>query len=361
MTQLTETTLPVSSLLLDPNNYRFQASDNYVRVRDERIPEPSVQSKAQIRLKDESLRTLKASILANGFIPVERLVVRTLDGSRYLVLEGNRRLAALRWIQEEHAAGADVRQDVLAALEAVPVIVVEDGADEALYSALMGIRHVSGIKQWKGYERAQLVADLIDGQQLDPGEVADRLGMSKVEVNRRYRAMKAMQQMADSEDYGEYATSGMYPVFHEALSLPVVRKWLDWDDERRAFSESSDLEAFYALISPRPAENEDDDDRPAKLDTYADVRLLRDILTNETATRILLDPDRDLAEAVAVVRTGEVSRAWRSQVARTIESLDTMALDQVTNLERHDLEQLEQLKQSVDKVITSYERLSAAE
>ncbi len=359
MSQLNEATLPIGQLLLDPNNYRFQASDEFVRVRPERFAEPSVQLKAQTRLRDESLRTLKASILANGFVPVERLVVRKLDDDKYLVLEGNRRLAALRWIQEEHAAGSDVNPSVIQACEGIPVMVVEGGEDEALYSALMGIRHVSGIKQWKGYERAQLVVQLIDKHELDSGEVADRLGMGKVEVNRRYRAMKALKQMSESEDFGEYASPGKYPLFHEALSLPILRNWLNWDDDAHRFEDSSELESFYTLISPRPAENEDEDERPAKLATYADVRLLRDLLSNETATRMLLDPERDLAEAVAVVRTGEVSRAWRAQVARTIESLETMALDQVTNLEASDLRQLQKLKDSADKVVSSHKRLSS--
>ena len=86
MPLLSETTLSLAELLLDPNNYRFQASEDFVRVRDERIPEPTVQARAELRLRDDSLRTLKASILSNGFVPIERLVVRALgdrrDGAR---------------------------------------------------------------------------------------------------------------------------------------------------------------------------------------------------------------------------------------------------------------------------------------
>jgi len=357
MAELREDTLPIERLLLDPNNYRFQARGDFIRVKPDRFAEPTVQAKAQVRLRDESLRELKASILANGFIPIERIVVRAIDGN-FLVLEGNRRLAALRWILEEHKAGAEVDPKLLKLMGAIPVIIVEGEEDGALYSALMGIRHVSGIKQWKGYERAQLVQELIDKHSLDSGEVADRLGMSKVEVNRRYRAMKALEQMETDEDYGEYADASLYPIFHEALSQPVVREWLDWNNESNRFEDVSNRESLYAMITPAKPEDDDEDEAPPKLTTYSDVRLLRDILPSDTATRILLDPDRDLAEAVAVVQTTQVSQAWRSQVARTIESLARLGLDQVTGLTDDDIAQLKGLMAACETVLTSHGKLT---
>lgn len=359
MATLREATLRLDQLVLDPNNYRFQSSDDFIRVKPERFAEPTVQSRAELRLRDESLRELKSSINANGFIPVERLVVRPLTDDKYLVLEGNRRLAALRWIAQDHAAGAEVNPDVISGMDTLPVVIVEDEVDDgALYTALMGVRHVSGIKEWKGFERAQLVVQLIDQHGLDAGDVASRLGMSRVEVNRRYRSMKALEQMAESEDYGEYARPALYPIFHEALSLPVLRNWLKWSDEANRFEESSMLDSFYALISPKAPEREDEDEAPPKLARYSDVRMLRDILPDDTATRILLDPERDLAEAVAVVKKTEVSRSWRGQIARTIETLGTIGLDQVTGLNQEDIEQLNDLMQAAKNVIDSHAKLS---
>ena len=49
----------------------------------------------------------------------------------------------------------------------------------------MGIRHVGGIKQWGGYQRAKLIADLRDEHDLEPGDIAEKLALSVVEVNRR--------------------------------------------------------------------------------------------------------------------------------------------------------------------------------
>ena len=110
-----------------------------------------MQDRAYRRLRSEtSLVELKKSFLTNGFVPVERLVVRKYahKDNQYVVVEGNERLAALRWISEDNAAGVQVPPDLIAQCENLPVIVLDATADESFYESLMGIRHVSGIKQW---------------------------------------------------------------------------------------------------------------------------------------------------------------------------------------------------------------------
>ena len=192
-----EKDLPISSLLLDPNNFRYQDESEFVTADERRFHEESVQDRAYRRLRRESLAELKKSILTNGFLPVERLVVRPYgdSGEKYVVVEGNRRLAALRWIDEDHAAGVEVPPQALSVLDSIPVIVLPDGEDESVYLSIMGIRHVSGIRQWGPYQRAKLVTELRDRYGLEPADVAERIGMSTQEVNRRYRAFKALGQM----------------------------------------------------------------------------------------------------------------------------------------------------------------------
>jgi len=147
--QFQEANLSHTQLLLDPNNFRFQDSPEFVAAMESRFGEQSVQAKAFERLRSEALLQLKNSILKNGFLPFERLVVRPYGNNRFVVIEGNRRLAALRWIANDIAAGADVPESVTAALKEIPVVIVpDDSADPSLRDAIMGIRHVSGIKEW---------------------------------------------------------------------------------------------------------------------------------------------------------------------------------------------------------------------
>src|SRR5436190_309949 len=98
MSQYQEDLLDISKMLLDPNNYRFHNAPDFVFADTKRFAEETVQAKAFERLRAESLLPLKQSILKNGFLPFERLVVSPYGTDKFVVVEGNRRLAALRWI-----------------------------------------------------------------------------------------------------------------------------------------------------------------------------------------------------------------------------------------------------------------------
>jgi hypothetical protein len=175
---LVEISISPSDLILDPNNYRFQDLGDYVRVDEGRLHEEAVQSKARLRIREGvSLNPLKASILKNGFISVERLVVRAYEHkpNTYVVVEGNRRLAAIAAILDEHTSGATIEPSILLSLQSIPVLVAsaETPAElDVFLASLMGIRHVSGIKQWDGYQRSKLVFDMKRSLALPSQEVA---------------------------------------------------------------------------------------------------------------------------------------------------------------------------------------------
>lgn len=355
---LTEKDLPVGKLLLDPNNYRFQDDPSFSLADPKRFYEETVQERAYRRLRNEGLAELKSSILANGFLRFERIVVRPYDNDDdcFVVVEGNRRVAALKWIAEDHAAGVNVREDVITALDSVPVITIA-GENEATYLALMGVRHVGGIKEWGGYQRAKLVTELHDDHGLDRSEIAARLGMSVHEVNRRYRAFKALRQMEQDEEYGDRAQPTMYPLFHEAVSLPIVRDWLGWDETRAKFTQLQELEQFYELIAP--LEREDQDSVDAKITTYSQVRSLRAILENADAKRVLLDPDRSFPEAAAIAKAEELSKSWATQVAEAVGALNAVSALELARLKSEDVEAIERLAAIAQQLLDTYRKLTA--
>lgn len=363
-----EDNIPVGQLLLDPNNFRFQDEEGWVRADFERFAEPSVQDRAFKRIRGEGLVELKNSILSNGFLPVERLVVRLYKQAEddspnlYLVLEGNRRLAALRWIKQDHDAGVTIPENVIAVLDAVPVIVITSEDDAGTYLAIMGIRHVGGIKQWGGYQRAKLVADLRDIHHYDTTEVADRLGMTKHEVNRRYRALKALQQMQEDEEFADYASSNMYPIFHEAVSLPAVRSWLDWDDNRMTFENEESLHQFYSLITPSREDGDEeglDSGNPPKIATYSQVRELRSILSKAEATAILLDPSSSFSDALAIAKAEELSKTWKTQVTEAIGSLSSMGVFELENLDDDGIAVISKVRDIAGRLLETRQRLVA--
>jgi hypothetical protein len=77
----------VEQLLFDVDNPRLRAD----------VPTDSTQEDLfDIRWRDFAVDEVAASIAANGYFPYEPLFVRPMDDHHYVVIEGNRRLAALK-------------------------------------------------------------------------------------------------------------------------------------------------------------------------------------------------------------------------------------------------------------------------
>lgn len=339
--------LRLDDLLLDPNNYRLQDEEGFRPTAEDRYHLEQVQRTTLLRLRETGLKELHDSIIANGFLPIERIVVVPYSHGegehRYLVIEGNRRVAALKQIAEELSGGVDIPRAVEAVLEGVPCLVAdEEGQDPYFRETLMGIRHVGGIKQWGGYQRAKLIADLRDGHGLEAPEVAAKLGLSTREVNRRYRAFKALQQMRDSDDFGDFAEPALYPLFHEAVEGAEVKEWLGWDANSNKFCKADALAEFYALITTSQADDGAGEIAP-KIKTYGDVRQLKNILLNAEARRYLLDPERTFLDALTVANREELSRKWRNEIAEAAASLEGIGALEVPNFSPDDVALLERM------------------
>ncbi len=360
MAKYQELELPLNNLLLDPNNFRFQDEEGYVTAEESRFHEPSVQDRGYRRIRSEGLVELKNSILTNGFLAVERLVVRQYahrDGL-YVVIEGNRRLAALRWIQDDHNAGVSIPDQILATLDTVPVVLIESDDDESVYLSLMGIRHVGGIRQWGGYQRAKLVTMLRDKHGLDSGEIGSRLAMSTQEVNRRYRAFKALEQMQQDEEYGDRATPSMYPLFHEAVSVPVIRQWLGWRDTTNTFAEDDERARFYDLITPFEGDEGERSYGP-KITTFSQIRELKTILANAEAKRVLFEHDRSFPEALGLAKAEELSKSWSVQVAQAITALRSIAALDLNKLGPEEVAEITRLREVATELLQAYEKLKS--
>ena len=89
--------LSLDKLFLDPNNPRF-SSERDKPTPEMKIPDLKIQEKTQKRIEEFGVKEVRDSILRNGFLPMDRIVVRPINGhgEKYVVVEGNRRLAALK-------------------------------------------------------------------------------------------------------------------------------------------------------------------------------------------------------------------------------------------------------------------------
>lgn len=293
-------------LLLDPNNYRFHDLSGYKRVSKSRYGEVGVQDRALAFLRETAafdLNALRDSIRSNGFVPFEQIVVEEYptddDTEMYVVIEGNRRTAALKTLLADNIGGAlDLTQKTLDTIQSFTVLEIT-GTDEerANYQkTLMAIRHVAGIREWGPYQQARLVVEMYDNEEGAFGPVAQRIGISSREVARRYRASKALEQMEQDDEFGEYAEPKLYSFFHEAISQPKVRDWLNFSDDTYTAENEESRRVFYELLSPRDVEGTK---VPPKLqNANRQVRQLKEIVDKPVPLRILADPERTFEDAV---------------------------------------------------------------
>lgn len=314
--QLESLTLTPDQLLLDPNNYRFHDLPGYRAVTRARFAEKGVQERALQFLQETpafDLGALRESIISNGFVPFEQIVVEAYpqepnqssgdapseEKAKYIVVEGNRRAAAIKTLLRDHEGGArDLKPEVLASLQTLNVIEIKGSdAERAKYQkTLMAIRHVAGIREWGPYQQARLVVEMFDNEEGAFGPVAQRIGISSREVARRYRASKALEQMESDEEFTEYADPKLYAFFHEAVSQPKVRDWLKFSDTTFQAEDAEARRIFYELLSPRDVDGET---KPPKLqNANRHIRLLKDIVDKPVPLKILSDPERSLEEAV---------------------------------------------------------------
>ena len=349
--------IPLNQLLLDPNNYRLQEQEGFIEYPTNRFHIDRVQNATRNRLRSENLRPLRNSIVANGYLEIERIVVVPYEhqNDSFLIIEGNRRVAALLLLSDEHDAGIELPNSVLQVFEGVPCLVADGEGLEAFFrEAIMGIRHVGGIREWGGYQRAKLVADLKDTHDLDANSISERIGLSVIEVNRRYRAFKALEQMENDEHFGENAKAQLYPIFHEAVSIPVVRQWLGWNVEHCTFDDDDNREIFYELIIPRVQDQ--GPSKPPKIKSFSDVRSLRKILPNTEAKADLLQFDRELVDALTIVNQERISRQWRTEVNEAKTALQNIPVLEVEAFEIDDVQAIQSLIDVANRIIASYNR-----
>ena len=92
------------------------------------------------------------SLLENGFIEYEPLIVRR-EGNRHIVVEGNRRLAAVRHIRSNLSKYPNAKSN----LDRIPVLLFPGTRDDVLENTMrvyLGVRHLLGFREWPPVSKA---------------------------------------------------------------------------------------------------------------------------------------------------------------------------------------------------------------
>ena len=354
-------------LLLDPNNYRYRDLSGYEAADEQRFHEPRVQERASEYLRNTEtfgLAALRDSIYRNGFIPLDRIVVRRYPHAEgfYVLVEGNRRIAALRWLRENHEhAVVTLDKEVYERLGNVEALeLCEEGSEEESTRIIMAIRHVAGVKEWGAYQQARLIVELIEAGVVVP-IIAQQLGMEAREVNRRFRASKALEQMEDDEDFGDYAVPQLYAIFQEVISRPKLRAWFGWSDDASLFENAERRTQLYEWVSP--GEGPDNSEKPAKIRSSDQARSLPKIIGSPDALAILSDPDRTYEDAYAAAYREAASASALSELEyalkRAASAIQNLPASMLAELSEDNVTLMNEVTNSIAKQLEFREKLAA--
>ena len=191
------TTVPVDWLVLDDENPRLIGGGGV---------STDVDIIANL-YRAEDLEELLQSIAANGYLDIEPLIVLE-KGGHLIVLEGNRRLAAIRLFREPGLADrvserGRVRVAVPATSEqlrnTLDHVSVYRVADREAARSFIGFKHINGAAKWGSYAKAKFAADWYLTGDISLTDIAARIGDKHDTVKRMVNAIYVLEQAENAE------------------------------------------------------------------------------------------------------------------------------------------------------------------
>jgi hypothetical protein len=138
------------------------------------------------------------SIKASGFFTNEPLIAIE-EGGRNIVLEGNRRLAAVKCIIDPTIADfiginkntLSIPQEAKDTLSEIPVIFVNDRQDAWKF---IGFKHINGPAKWGSYAKAQYVSQIKNEFDIPLEDIASQIGDTHKTVQKLYQGLQVIEQ-----------------------------------------------------------------------------------------------------------------------------------------------------------------------
>ena len=233
--------IPISNLLLDKENPRFGGNLGNSGNSD-------IQKSLLEAIVDKhGVNDLIASMATNGYFSAEPVVVVEHDNNRFVVVEGNRRLAAALILTSDPRAlqyadlarrwDVDENRENIASLEEFPISVFEKRNEELI--AYLGAKHIRGSKPWDSYAKAHWLFELMSVTEMDLTiEGAAKLvgDQNPNTVKRILEAYILMKQLRDEVHYKSETSQVRgrgsntdYPFswVYTSIGYDNIRNWID--------------------------------------------------------------------------------------------------------------------------------------
>lgn len=228
----------------------------------------------------------------------------------YVVIEGNRRLAAVMLLKDP-GLRAELKATDLpsitparsAELEQLPVLVFKDR--RSLWTEV-GFRHINGTKPWDSFSKAKYVASVFGKYSRSLDEIADRIGDRHSTVKRLYRGFVLYEQAVQRAGFSTQDTAHGRFFFSHLYTAADQKEFQDFlgidaDDSLKQNpvpkAKLKNLSELMLWLYGRKSTST----QPVVRTQNPDLNNLRIVLANP--------------EALAVLRkTGRLSKAWETAI-----------------------------------------------
>ena len=279
----------LEDLLLDEQNPRLPTA---VGRRQEQM--------IQYIARTTSIAEIMSAIAENDYFPGEPLIVIPGAKGKYVTVEGNRRLTALKLLQDpglypkgrkiaEIAADADYKPTV------IPCVIFDDRDEVVNY---LGYRHITGVKQWEPLAKARYIANYFEyhtdgdtGTQSRYVDVARGIGSQAPYIKRQLDGLAIYDLI---EKNGFYDIDGLD---EENISFSLISTAVGYESVLQFCSKAEHPFVEKDGLRKRNVEYltrwmfEKNDDGGTVLGDSRNIQRLAIILENEDATNALKEGD----------------------------------------------------------------------
>lgn len=299
--------IPINQISLDTKNPRLVEFGITSKSHEKEIIE--------ILWNEMAVNELMYSIVSNGFWEYEPLILMR-EGDKYIAVEGNRRLAAVKLIHGiDKPKGVRVPEHILSKIDPnliektkeLPAILIDDRKESWHY---LGFKHVNGPAKWGSFAKAKYIAQVHNDFDVPIDEIAYQIGDTHKTSLKLFQALMVLEQAKSVGVYNyeeDFTTPRLYfSHLHTGLQRKGIKEFLSIKD------------AEAEEKSPIPKKNEEDlglllkwlfgfklDGVPPIISSQnPDLKHLDQILQNKEAT-IALKRGETLAAAYEESRPSE--------------------------------------------------------
>ncbi len=252
---------------------------------------------------------LTDSILTNGFMPYEPLVVKP-ENDTFVVIEGNRRLAAVRHILQNRGKFEASAKKPINDLKSLPCVIFPEANPESLRDeqTYLGLRHFSGYKGWSPRSKAEyLLRQLARGEGLS--ELAIRLNTDKSTLKKYIVSVKLLKVARLTKAKSRSDNPERFWLLAEALQRTEIQNYIGLEHDKDSLEVTKYDEAklqtlltfLYGGTAPDEEADSDETLEPVITDTRQISRLAKVLGSSKAASE--LEKTHDLEHASVYLDT----------------------------------------------------------